>query len=139
MLRQTVLPPRTVDAGIFPGQIFTAELVGYSWRQSQANPSGLSVRIGVEINDSRGAAHLFDAIDLSNVGRLASVFASARLTMPDNGIEAAIDTLVGMPVSLTPKIIVPRQGKHAGSPKSVVGQWLPPSTERVVSYPHGER
>jgi hypothetical protein len=134
MIRDHVLPPRAVENRILRGEIFAAEVLSYLWRQTPANPTGLCIRIGIEIADRDGYAHLFDAIDIANRGRLASAFASAGLAMPRDGIDSAIADLVGRRAAIVPKLITPRQGKHAGIPKSVVGQWLMPAAADVVSH-----
>ncbi len=124
-----ILPPRVVTPGIYEARIVEAQIVSYHWRQSETNPRGLCLRVAVEVADDEGLAHLVDAIDISNRGRLEALFASCGAARPTSG-EPDFEALVGCSCCISSKQITPREGSGAGRTKSVVGSWLLPAATR---------
>jgi hypothetical protein len=132
MIADRILPPRVVDPGLFEGTIFLADLASYEWRVSHHNPTGTVLRVGVEIEDSQGKAHVFDALDVSSYRRIVGLFRSAGLAPPEGHLAEEIAALIGKQVEITTKVISPKLGRNAAKEKSVVGEWLAPGSSRVV-------
>ena len=121
--RATVLPPRPVEPGAYDGEIVDARLVGFEWRKSPTNPDGLTLRVQVYIEDDRGAAEVFDAVDVTNSRRLSEIAACCGLTDASNIARMAAN-IIGTSVRITTRNIVPKAGRNAGREKAVISSWL---------------
>lgn len=118
--------PRPLKVDIYEGEIVAADTMPFHWRVSSNNPEGMTVRFVVNLVAEDGAATVTDAIDVANIQRLASVFASVGLKQP-NSTEEILQTvhrLKGMKCLFAIKNIIPEKGKHAGKEKAVVSRWI---------------
>jgi hypothetical protein len=128
-----LLPPRVIKPGLYHGLIAQAEIVSFPWRQSPENPQGLCLRTVVEVAGDEGPAHLVDACDLANRGRLSAMLASCGIdAQPGEGFDYG-SALAGRSCCITAKAITPQQGKGAGVEKSVVGSWLLPASTQATA------
>ena len=127
MLTEKILPARVVEPGVYVGRVVVATLASFAWRQSTVNPTGTVVKLGVEVADSQGPAHVFDAADLASFHRIEAIFRSCGLTMPRR-VSESLDNLLDRQCEVMTKVIIPRQGKHAHREKSVIGEWLLPGS-----------
>jgi hypothetical protein len=128
-----LLPPRVIKPGLYHGRIVESQIVSFPWRQSPENPQGLCLRCVVEVADDEGPAHLLDACDLMNRGRLVAMLASCGIdAQPGRGFDYS-SAFAGRSCCITAKSIVPQQGKGAGVEKSVVGSWLLPASTQATA------
>lgn len=119
---RTILPPRPVAPGVYPGRIDAAQLIAYQWRSTKANPDGLAAKIVVAIEADDGPAHVVDAIDITNPTRLAQAFASCGLSAPTS--IADLEQLIGQPCRIVTKNITPCHGLQRGQQKACVSGWV---------------
>lgn len=122
----TLLPARPLPPKVYTATIVSSDLASFAWRRYAANPLGLTLRLVVEIEDADGEpAHVTDAVDVSNTGRLASVFKSAGIDFHrgDDPADRAPE-LIGTSVLITTKNVSPSHGLHAGRLKAVIGSWI---------------
>ena len=125
-MADTYKKPRPLKVNKYEGEIVAADTMPFCWRESSNNPDGMAVRFVVSLMAEDGPANVTDAVDVSNIQRLISVFRSAGVKEPENP-EDMIDivhTLRGKPCLFATKNITPRQGKHAGKEKAVISKWL---------------
>ncbi len=120
---KTIHPPRQLPAQAYDGLIEAVDCVSFDWRRSSENPDGLCLRLAVLVHADDGEAHIFDAIDVTNVARLRAVYEAAGLPVPGNPV-ADSHGLVGRSARVTVKNIVPKAGKHCGIAKAVCGSWI---------------
>ncbi len=117
--------PRALRVGLHDGEIFEAFLASYEWRRNDANPVGLVVKLGVLTDDDGDEAAVFDTFDVHQLERLAGVFKAANVSVGSIPMTERLGDLVGRPVRITTRNIVPREGKNRGIPRAIVAAWLP--------------
>jgi hypothetical protein len=120
---KTFHPPRQLAAKAYDGTIEDAQVLAFDWRRSTNNPDGLCLRLAVLVHDEQGAAHVFDAVDITHEDRLYAIYGATGLPVPVDPVTEA-HTLLNQPVRLAVKNIVPKQGRHAGMAKAVVSSWI---------------
>jgi hypothetical protein len=121
---KTFHPPRQLAARAYDGTIEEAQVVAFSWRCSPDNPDGLCLRTAVLVHDEDGAAHVFDAVDITHEARLYAIYEAAGMAVPVDPVAEA-HNLTGQRARVAVKNIVPKQGRHAGRAKAVVSSWIP--------------
>ena len=91
-MAKTYQKPRPVEVGKYEGIIVACDTIPFHWRVSPDNPSGMTVRFVVDFIAPDGPATVTDAVDASNLQRLASVYRSAGEKMT-NDILGTVHTL----------------------------------------------
>jgi len=115
----------TLPPGVHVGVVTGAEIGSFPWRSSPANVHGLALKVRVEITTADGAVRIDDGVDITNTGRIATVFRAAGLRPPHGDLGEHIDELVGRQVEVLTRNIRVARGKNAGVHRAVVSSWLP--------------
>ena len=119
--------PRPLTPDIYSAQIVACDTMPFHWRKSPSNPDGMTVRFVVSLMADDGPATVTDAVDASNLQRLASVYRSTGSDEPPfDYLMSDIHNLRGQSCTISTKNITPRMGKHAGVEKAVISRWLEP-------------
>lgn len=118
-----LLPPRPIEPGVYEARIIAADLAGHQWRETPRNPLGLAVKFVVESEAEDGPFHATDVVDGDHFKRLGTICRSAGVEHGDDLLKR-LEEFIGKDVLVAIQNHIPRNGRHAGKGRAIVGAWI---------------